>query len=355
MAEKGKEVAQVVDRTPRTAPPIEIPNREKVRITVIDYDEAHLEERQVEEVEECFPFKDKPTISWINIDGVYDMGVVEKIGKHFDLHPFVLEAVVDTQQRPKREDFEHYMYITLKMLYYPPQSDEMVTEQVSIILASNYVISFQERPGDVFDGVRERIRLQKGRGRIRKMGSDYLAYALIDAIVHNYFVVLERLGESLEPLEEKVVEDPQIEVIRSIQELKRKMVFLRSSVWPLREAISALQRTESALIKKPTMLYLRDVYDDTTQVIDSIEAMRYLIAGTLEVYVSSISNKLNEVVKILTSVTIIVMLPTLIASIYGMNVPLPFQHSPHAFAITMLASFALAIFAVVILRKRRWL
>jgi magnesium transporter len=355
VAQTEKEASQAVDTTPIAPRTSENAKREKVKITVIDYDETHLEERQVLEVEECFPFKSKPTVTWINIDGVHDTEVIEKIGKHFDLHPLVLEAVVDTQQRPKREDFDHYIFISLKMLYYPPQSDEMVTEQVSIILGPNYVLSFQERPGDVFDDIRERIRLHKGRGRIRKMGSDYLAYALIDAIVDNYFVILERLGESQEPLEEKAVEDPKPEVIRSIQELKRKMVFLRSSVWPLREAINALQRTESPLIKKATMLYLRDVYDHTTQVIDAIEAMRYLIAGTLEVYVSSISNKLNEVVKVLTSVTIIVMLPTLVASVYGMNVPLPFQHSPHAFAITMLASFALAVLGVIILRKRRWL
>jgi len=193
------------------------------------------------------------------------------------------------------EDLENYIFFVLKMLYYDEKKDDITTEQVSLILGSNFVISFQERPGDVFDPVRERIR--KSRGRIRKVGSDYLVYALIDAIVDHYFIVLEKLGEKIEYLEEELVTDPRPETLQAIHNLKRDNIFLRKSVWPLREVISGLERGESPLIEKSTEIYLRDVYDHTIQVIDTLETYRDMVSGMLDTYLSSVSNKMNEAIK----------------------------------------------------------
>ena len=205
---------------------------EKVRIAIIDYDEASFEEKQIKTIEECFPFKDKTTVTWINIDGIHDIKIIEKIGRHFDLHPLILEDIVNTGQRPKIEDFGDYIFIVLKMLYYNEKEDEVQAEQVSLILGSNFVISFQEREGDVFNPIRERIR--SGKGRIRKMGADYLTYALIDTIVDSYFIILEKLEEKIESMEEELVTNPTPETLQAIHHLKREMIFLRKSVWPLR-------------------------------------------------------------------------------------------------------------------------
>ncbi len=295
---------------------------EKVKITIVDYDEDHLEEKEAKTIEECFPFKEKPTVTWINIDGLHEIEIIDKLGKHFDLHPLIIEDIVNTGQRPKMEDLENYIFFVLKMLYYDEKKDDITTEQVSLILGSNFVISFQERPGDVFDPVRERIR--KSRGRIRKVGSDYLAYALIDAIVDHYFIVLEKLGEKIEYLEEELVTYPRPETLQAIHNLKRDNIFLRKSVWPLREVISGLERGESPLIEKSTEIYLRDVYDHTIQVIDTLETYRDMVSGMLDTYLSSVSNKMNEVMKVLTVIATIFIPLTFIAGVYGMN----FEYMP---------------------------
>jgi len=295
---------------------------EKVKITIVDYDEDHLEEKEAKTIEECFPFKEKPTVTWINIDGLHEIEIIDKLGKYFDLHPLIIEDIVNTGQRPKMEDLENYIFFVLKMLYYDEKKDDITTEQVSLILGSNFVISFQERLGDVFDPVRERIR--KSRGRIRKVGSDYLVYALIDAIVDHYFIVLEKLGEKIEYLEEELVTDPRPETLQAIHNLKRDNIFLRKSVWPLREVISGLERGESPLIEKSTEIYLRDVYDHTIQVIDTLETYRDMVSGMLDTYLSSVSNKMNEVMKVLTVIATIFIPLTFIAGVYGMN----FEYMP---------------------------
>ncbi|MFX0163095.1 MAG: magnesium/cobalt transporter CorA [Candidatus Hodarchaeota archaeon] len=290
---------------------------EELRITIVDYDEKHLEEKEAKTIEECFPFKDKPTVTWINIDGLHEIEIIDKLGKYFDLHPLIIEDIVNTRQRPKMEDLDNYIFFVLKMLYYDEETDNVTTEQISLILGSNFVISFQEKPGDVFDPVRERIR--KSRGRMRKAGPDYLAYALIDAIVDHYFIVLEKLGENIEYLEEELVTNPRPETLQAIHNLKRDNIFLRKSVWPLREVISGLERGESPLIEKATEIYLRDVYDHTIQVIDTVETYRDMVSGMLDTYLSSVSNKMNEVMKVLTVIATIFIPLTFIAGIYGMN------------------------------------
>ncbi len=327
---------------------------EKVKITIIDYDETHFQEKEVETIEECFPFKDKPTVTWINIDGIHEVEIIEKIGKHFEIHPLVLEDIVNAGQQPKMEDLEEYVFVILKMLFYDEETKEIKPEQVSLILGSNFVITFQEREGDVFNPIRERIR--RAKGRIRKMKADYLAYALIDTIVDHYFVVLEKLGEWIESLEEELVSNPTPETLQTIHTLKRELIFLRRSVWPLREAVISLERGESVLIHESTGIYLRDVYDHTIQVIDTIETFRDMVSGMLDVYLSSISNRMNEVMKVLTIIATIFIPLTFIAGLYGMN----FKYIPELewhwgyFAVLSLMVLVVS-YMVLYFRKKRWL
>ncbi len=234
---------------------------DKVKITIMDYDEAQLEKKEARTIEECLPFKETPTVTWINIDGIHRMEIMEDIGKAFSLHPLLVEDVVNTEQRPKMEDFDDCVFVVLKMLSYDEKENEIKAEQISLVLGTNLVISFQEREGDVFDPIRERIR--NGRGRIRKMGADYLAYALIDAVVDSYFIMLDKLEEKMEDIEEQLLLNPGPETLNAIHVLRRKMIFLRNQVWPLREVVAALERGESPLIHESTLIYLSDVYDNT--------------------------------------------------------------------------------------------
>ena len=326
----------------------------RVRIKIIDYDEAQFQEKEAKTVEECFPFKDKLTVTWINIDGIHQVDIIEKIGNHFNIHPLVLEDIVNTGQRPKMEDFVNYIFIVLKMLYYDETESKTKAEQVSIILGSNFVISFQESEGDVFDPIRERIR--NDRGRIRKLGADYLAYALIDTIVDNYFIILEKLGEKIEDIEEELVTNPAVETLQTIHSLKREMIFLRKSVWPLREVISRLERWESPLIDKSLDIYLRDVYDHTIQVIDSIETFRDMLSGLLDIYLSSVSNRMNEIMKVLTIIATIAIPLTVITGIYGMN----FQFMPElqwqwSYPLVLLAMLTLGILMIRYFRRKKWI
>ncbi|MFQ6052090.1 MAG: magnesium/cobalt transporter CorA [Candidatus Hydrothermarchaeota archaeon] len=327
---------------------------EKVRITIIDYDETNFEEKQIKTVEECFPFKDKSTVTWINIDGIHDLEIIKKIGRHFDLHPLILEDIVNTEQRPKTEDFGDYIYIILKMLYYNEKEDEIQAEQVSLILGANFVISFQERKGDLFSPIRERIA--SGKGRIRKMGADYLTYALIDTIVDSYFIILEKLGEKIESMEEELVANPTPETLRAIDHSKREMISLRKSVWPLREIVSLLERGESILIHESTRIYLRDVYDHTIQVIDTIETSRDTLSGMLDIYLSSISNRMNQVMKVLTIIATIFIPLTFIAGIYGMNFGyMPELESPWGYPVVLLVMVGIGISMLVYFKRKKWL
>ena len=350
-----KRAKQQVGLSPGTLVHVGEKKIEKVRIRIIDYDEAHFEETEPKMVEECFPFKDKPTITWINIDGLHDIEIIEKIGKHFDLHPLVLEDIVNTEQRPKIEDFGDHIFVVLKMLYYDDkEKNQLEAEQVSLIFGSNFVISFQERLGKIFEPLRERIR--KGKGRVRKLGTDYLAYALIDSIVDNYFVILEQFGERIEDTEQELATNPTAETLQTIRVFKKEMIFLRKSIWPLREVVNLLERGESSLIQESTGIYLRDVYDHTIQIIDSVESYRDMLSGMLDVYLSSISNKMNEVMKVLTIFAAIFIPLTFVAGIYGTNftfIPeFEWQWSYFAFLLVL---FLIAITMLVYFRRKKWL
>jgi magnesium transporter len=327
---------------------------EKTRITVIDYNQKDFQEKEIERVEDCLVFLDKPTATWINIDGLHQVDIIEKVGAHFKIHPLVLEDIVHTGQRPKIEDFGDYIFVVLRMILHGDRKEEIIGEQISLILGSNYVISFQERGGEVFDPIRERIR--NAKGRIRKAGADYLAYALLDAIVDNYFVILEHVGEQIESLEDELVSNPAPETLHMIQKLKSDMIFLRKSVWPLREVISGLERGESDLITKPTGIYLRDVYDHTIQVIDTIETFRDMVSGMLDIYLSSVSNRMNEVMKVLTIMATIFIPLTFIAGIYGMNFKfMPELEWPLGYPLALGVMLFVVAAMVFYFRGKKWL
>jgi len=327
---------------------------EAVRVTYMDYDEQHFQEKQGIAVEECFPFKDTPTTTWINVDGIDEIAIIEKIGKAYDLHPLVLEDVATAGQRPRFDNYERHAYIVLNMLSYNPAGRVVDSEQVSIVLGANFVISFQERVGDIFDPIRERIR--QAKGKIRKMSADYLAYSLIDAIVDSYFAILEKVGERIEDLEDELIDNATDQTLRKIHSLKREMMFLRRSVWPLRELISGMQRDESSLISSQTHLYLRDVYDHTIQVIDTIEGFRDMAAGMLEIYLSSVSNRMNAVMKVLTIIATVFIPLTFIVGIYGMNFrDMPELEWRYGYPTVLLLMLAIVVAMLVYFRRKKWL
>jgi magnesium transporter len=326
----------------------------RVKLSVMGYDEKQFQEKEVDTIEEVI-FKEKTSkVTWLNIDGVHQPEIIEQVGKHFGLHPLVLEDIANTGQRPKMEDFDDYIFVVLRMLRFDEKENETKTEQISIILGADFVISFQEKEGDVFDPIRERIRNNKGR--LRKMGADYLAYALIDAIVDNYFMILEKLGEAIEEVEDKLVTNPTAETLQTIHDLKREMVFLHKSVWPLREVINRLERSESPLINKSTCIYLRDVYDHTIQVMDSVETFRDMLSGMLDIYLSSVSNRMNEVMKVLTVIATIFIPLTFVAGVYGMN----FKDMPElgqiwGYPAILALMLTIALVMVIYFRRKKWI
>jgi len=327
---------------------------EKVRITIFDYDADQFQEKEAKTIEESYPFRDKPTVTWINIDGFHDTGIIEKLGNHFGLHPLLLEDIVNTEQRPKMDDYGNYIFIVLKMLYYREERKAVEAEQVSLVLGSNFVVSLQEREGDVFKPIRERIRNNKGR--LRKAGADYLAYALLDAVVDNYFIVLEKLGEQIDDIEQQLATNPTKETLGHIREFKREMIFLRKSIWPLREVVGGLERCESPLIHKATGVYLRDVYDHTIQIIDTVESLRDILSGLLDVYLSSMSNRMNDVMKVLTIFASIFIPLTFIAGVYGMNFAnMPELHWRYGYFEIWGVMVLVAVMLLIFFRRRKWL
>ena len=326
----------------------------EVEIKVFDYDQTELEEKEIKEIEECFPYKEKSTASWIKVNGIHELEIIEKLGKHFDFNPLVLEDIVNTDQRPKLEDFEDYLFIVLKILHYDRENDEVKSNQVSIVLGENYVVSFQENKTDTFDPVIARIR--KVKARLRRMGSDYLAYALVDAVVDNYFAVLEKIGDRLEDLEQELMSNPTEDTLALIYRLKKEMLFMRKSVWPLREVVGGMQREELELINEKTMPFIRDAYDHTIQVIDTIETFRDILSGMLDMYLSSISNRMNSVMQVLTIIATIFIPLTFIAGIYGMN----FENMPElrwemGYPVILIVMVAIGTAMLLFFKRRSWL
>lgn len=326
----------------------------KPRIDIIDYDHDSIKEEQAVTIEKCFPYRDTKTVTWIDVKGIHDIALITKKGEHFNIHPLILEDILNVNQRPKVEVFNHYIFVVLKMLSYNETLNKVESEQVSLILGENYVITLQEKEEDIFDPLRERIR--ESKGRIRTMSADYLCYAILDIITDHYFLMLEKIGEQMEDFEEELMLGAKQETLRELYILKRENMLLRKSVWPLREVITHLERSESLLIRKKTVPYLRDLYDHTIQVIDTVETYRDLIGGLLELYLSSVNNRMNEIMKVLTIIATIFMPLTFIAGIYGMNFRyMPELDWPWAYFTVLIIMLLIAIGMLYFFRKKKWI
>ncbi|HEY7128797.1 MAG TPA: magnesium/cobalt transporter CorA [Nitrospira sp.] len=324
----------------------------KVTLHIFRYNAAGCEELQPERADQLSPPTDESVV-WINVGGVHDVQVLETLGKQFSLHPLLLEDVANTDQRPKLDDYEEYLFLVIKMLSLTERK-EIAVEQVSLVLGRNYVLSFQENGTDVFQPVRERLR--GGKGRLRQADSDYLLYALVDAIVDQYFAVLELMGERLEAVQQVVVDDPKPETLNDIHALKRQLLFLRRAVWPLRDVMNNLSRSECRFLHDPTKVFFRDVYDHVVQIVDTIETLREMVSASLDIYLSSVSYRLNAVMRVLTVITTIFMPLSFIASIYGMNFEyMPELRSPWGYPLVLGVMAVVGVGMLVLFRKKRWL
>jgi len=333
---------------------------DEVRMTLIEYNRDTWSEEEMTSVaagasgRKSRPGRQSRTVSWLNIGGVHRLDFIEQVGKAFKLHPLVLEDIVNTDQRPKMDDYGEYLYVVLKMVYAGAHPQEIHVEQVSLIQGRNFVLSFQENGSDVFGPVRN--RLKTGKGRSRTLGADYLMYALVDAIVDHYFAILEVLGERIEKLENAIVANPRPALLGDIHDLKREMLLLRRCVWPVREVISGLQRAESRLIADDTRTYLKDVYDHAVQVVETLEIFREMVTEILDVYLSGISNRMTGVMTALTIIATIFMPLTFIVGVYGMN----FQYMPElewrwGYPMVLAGMAAIAAGMLVFIKKRKWL
>ena len=325
-----------------------------LHIECFDYTKDSINESVLTNIEDAKSFKDTESISWINIDGLNSINEIERIGKQYDLHPLVLEDIVNTGQRPKIDEYDDYLFVVLKMLYYD-NDENIVIEQVSLVLGKNYVLSFQESEGDVFNTVRERIRL--GNGRIRGLKSDYLLYALIDAVVDNYFSIIETLGNKIEDLETDLFEGHTKDNINiEVQQLKREILKVRRAIFPLREIINRIEKGEHELIYRRTTTYYRDIYDHLIQVSENIDIYREMIWSLMDMYMTTISNKMNEVMKVLTIISTIFIPLTFLAGIYGMNfefIPeLKYRYGYFVLLGVMLLMFIALLFYF---KRKKWL
>lgn len=338
---------------PGTLKPKSDKSAQGITVRLIAYDESSLDEQEFDRVEDCFAYEAHNRCTWIDIDGVHDIAALESLGKHYELHPLLLEDIANAVQRSKVERYDRKTYIVVRLLEFDPQSEEIESTQISLVLTNNTLITLKERESEVFDDVRQRIR--SGRPRTRTSGIPYLAYSLLDAVVDRYFVLLERLGEHMENLEEALLVDPSRETLNAIHRLKRELIYLRKSVWPLREAINAMLRDEDLPFHDQLHVYLRDLYDHTVQVMETIESYRDLNAGMLETYLSMVSNRMNEVMKTLTVIATLFIPLTFVAGVYGMN----FEHMPELhwrWAYPALWAFMVivAIAMLMYFKRKRW-
>ncbi len=330
------------------------PGAPPVRVQLFGFGPEDLREEPSVAFDEAAAAVGEAPVTWINIDGVHDADLLRRAGERFGLHPLTIEDIAHVGQRPRYEDTDGYLFVVLHMLRYETDTGLVTAEQISLVVGRGFVLSFQEREGDVFGVIRDRLRLDKGRGR--RGGADYLAYALMDAIVDQYFTVLERLGESLANLEEEVVTRPAPAALQELHRLKRELIFLRKSVWPLRECIGGLHRSDSPLLERATSVYLRDLYDHTMHVIDTVETFRDMVSGMLDIYLSSVSNRMNEVMKLLTVIATIFIPLTFLAGVYGMN----FDHMPElhwrwGYFGTLGVMLAIGLGMLAWFRRRHWL
>ena len=327
---------------------------ENVRLRVIDYDHVQLKEDELENIADGAGFKHTKSVTWINVDGLHDLSIMKGIGKTFDLHPLLVEDILNTGQRPKLEEFDNCLFIVVKMIRYEKEKQMIVNEQLSMVLGDTFLLTFQEQPGDVFEPVRERIRNQKGR--IRGAGIDYLAYALLDTVVDNYVFIIEKLGEKIEDIEEEILEKADHAVMEKINTFKREMNFLRKSVRPAREAIIQLSKLDSELIHEQTIPFLKDMQDLITHAAEAIDTYRDMLSDQLNLYNSVISNRMNDIMKVLTIFAAIFIPLTFIAGIYGTNFEyLPELHFKYSYFVFWGVLVVVAAAMLLFFKRKKWL
>jgi magnesium transporter len=350
-----KKRSKKVGLAPGTLIHIGTPKPGSTIIELVEYSGSQLEKRELGSLAQCLVRKPSPAVTWINVDGISEVDVLQQFGSCYGIHSLVLEDILATDQRAKAEDYGEYLYVVLKMIAVDEASNEIKSEQVSIILGDNYLISFQEGlVGDVFEPVR--VHLNNAKARLRVSGPDFLLHALLDMIVDNYFLVLEKLADRIEEIEDELIANPTTKTVQAIYRLKREMLFLHKAVWPLREVVSGLQRRDSQLIQDTTVIYLRDLYDHTVQVLDTMETLRDMLSGMLDIYLSSISNRLNEVMKVLTIIATIFMPLSFIVGLYGMNFKhMPEYDWPYGYPAVLLLAASVAAAMLVYFRKKKWL
>ncbi|MGZ3884954.1 MAG: magnesium/cobalt transporter CorA [Bacteroidia bacterium] len=325
---------------------------ERIKITLIEYNEEEYFEQEFFDLSECVSHLKAGRVKWINVDGIHKTEVIEKIGKLYNIHPLTLEDIVHVDQRPKFEEYDNYVVAIMKMIKY---DNEVSSEQLSIVLMENMVISFQEPfGGDAFDIIRNRLR--QAKGRIRKCGADYLAYALMDAVVDWYFHTIEKIGDIIEDIEEDIIANSNKESLLLLYKLKREMIYLRKQVWPLRDLIANMIRSETKLINPSTDVYLRDLQDHVTRIIDTVETYRDLLSGIMDIYLSTNANRMNEVMKVLTIMSSIFIPVTFVAGVYGMNFDfMPELHSKWGYIGVWIVMITIMTGLVIYFKRKKWM
>lgn len=353
MKQKGKKKSYNV----RNLPPGTMSYRGKkesnvTHIDLINYNSTIYKVINSQNVNDGFNFKEKETVTWININGLNNITDIEKIGKHYHLHALTLEDIVNTQHRPKMDEFDNYLFIVCKMLHL--KDEQLIYEHMSMVVGEGYVLTFQEADGDVFDGLRERI--SEGKGKIRGLGSDYLMYSILDAVVDNYLTVIEAFGDKIEDLEESIfADDTSKSTPIHIQGLKQEIIKIRRSVVPLREVINRLEKTETAIIELKTHNFIRDLYDHIVQVNENVELYREMIWSLMDMYMTIISHKMNEVMKVLTIIATIFIPLTFIAGIYGMNFDnMPELHYKYGYYVLWLVMILIFIMMIIYFKRKKW-
>ncbi|MDP3353040.1 MAG: magnesium/cobalt transporter CorA [Flavobacteriaceae bacterium] len=325
----------------------------QVQMSVIDYTESSYNESECKKIDDCFSYRDTTTTSWINIDGIHNTEIIEALGNHYGHHPLLMEDILNTLSRPKLEEYDDYLFLNLKMLGISKDQKSIISEQVSLILGKNYVISFQEQPGDVFDSIR--IRIRESKGNIRKRKADYLFYRIIDTVVDNYFFIVEHLSERIENLEDLVLKSQTTDLLHQIQDLKTQLIQIRKAISPLREAVSLLQKDEVKFIHKNTNQYFRDVYQNLIQVSESIDIYREMTKNLMDLYQSGINNRMNQVMQVLTVIATIFIPLTFIVGIYGMNFDnIPELHWKYGYFFTWGIMISVVLFMLKYFKRKKW-
>ncbi len=324
-----------------------------VKIYAIDYDREHFVQREVEDPAECAEFLETLTPTWIRVDGVHQVELVQAVGEVFGLHPLVIEDICSVGQRPKVDDYDSHLYVVFRLCELDPSTGRVAFEQVSVLLGETWVLSFQEGPESIFEMLRE--SLEGGRGRIRSMGPDYLAYRLLDAVVDQYFLILEQLGDQVESLEESLVEQPNHQQLARLQDLKRDLMSTRRALWPLREAVSVLDRADSELLRRETKPYFKDLYDHCVHALEMIENELELVSAMHDLYMNAVSNRLNEIMKLLTVISVVFLPMNFLAGLYGMNFErMPELKWPLGYPFALSLMFLTALSMLHYFRSREW-